>query len=702
MKKTAFILVALFLTIASVPFTAYGQSAWRTGLLKYINSKLLKSDGGYGWEDQPDSHSTVCFAVTGTLFDINELPGNKVQLAEFIKTHHPQRGPNKEAGPSGSDLRNLTYEQIHAILWLGGDISSFSAMVSGWKSQAGLLANYEDHKYPVMYQESMIPICQKLVNVSLTNQAEYIAYYQSHRRANGSFNNSPATAGGDGNILNTYWSLYAMEALGTSKTQTAETIEWLQNCQLKNGGFTHQPSPQIGVNDDVIYTWAGIKALQLLGVKPKNVQAAIGYLIALHNADGGFGDRPGLHSTPIATYYAIDALKILDGFKALDKVAMPKPLPVSNPDFTGYKVYTVQFQGQGGGSPLEAVMLADSLKIQLWGAKYPAKGWVEEAQKIADEKKVAVTFFLADEPHDNDVTVDGMGSFNHVLDYIAPAKDPIHYSDNATYDELKKTTLKQLKDVNGGLLLQVSNNEPLARLLIDESINSNLGYLGISTVHFGQNFAFWLPYLNEYRYRLPLVTLQDAHGIEAWWWADELTNHRTLFIAKKPTYEAMIQALKSNWVVGVRHDSVSNFKTRMLGGTEAARKFITSKESAWKWWGAPDKLIRPQVTITVIDKDDKYEAGKPESGLNIRVRCRWNSVREALKTQAVTLQELKLDGQIVAAKDTVIKNKRGLIADAYYLYIWGTPAKGKHQIEATIKNLITNVVEKYTQTYVQN
>jgi prenyltransferase beta subunit len=700
MKKITYLLVLLIIGI--VPLTAQGQGVWRTNLLKYINSKLLKTDGGYGWEDQPDSHSTVCFAVTGTLFDLDTLPPDKAKLAEFIRTHHPQRGPNKEAGPSGSDLRNLTYEQIQAILWLGGDVSSFSAMVSGWKTQAGLLANYEDHKYPVMYQEAMIPISQKLVNVPLTDQAAFTTYFQMHRRSNGSFNNATTAAGGDGNILNTYWSLRALDALGTPKTQTAETIDWLQNCELKNGGFTHQPNPQIGVNDDVIYTWAGIKALQLLGAKPKNVKATINYLISLHNVDGGFGNRPGLHSTPVATYYAIDALKALDGFASLDKAATPKPLPVVNPDFSGYKIYTVQYQGQGGGSPREAVMLADRLKIQLWGAKYPAKGWVAEAQKIADEQKVPVTFFLADEPHDNDVTVDGMGSFNHVLDYIAPAKDPIHYSDNATYNELKNTTLKQLKDVNGGLLLQVSNNEPLARLLLDESINSNLGYLGISTVHFGQNFAFWLPYLMEYRYRLPLVTLQDAHGIEAWWWADELTNHRTLFIAKEPTYDAMITALKNNWIVGVRHDSVSNFKTRMLGGTEAARKFITEKEADWKWWSTADKLIRPQVAVTVIGKDDVYEAGKPESGLNIRVRCRWNSVREALKTPVATLLELKVDGQVIAVKDTVIKNKRNLIADAYYLYIWSNPAKGKHQIEATVKNLSTNTVQTYTQTYVQN
>lgn len=702
MKKYAGLACAVLLAITSLTQRVKAQASWRADAIKYIDTKILKTDGGYGWEDQPDSHTTVCFATVGTLYDLNALPQDKAKLAEFIRTHHPQRGPNHEAGPSGSDLRNLTYEQIQAILWLGGDVASFTDDVSKWKTQAGLLANYEDHKYPVMYQEAMIPVCQKLVNVPLTDRDAYISYYQSHRRVNGSFNGSPTEAGGDGNILNTLWALRAMDALNAPKDKTAETIAWLQNCQLKNGGFTHQPNATIGADDDVIYTWAGIKALQMLGAKPKNVQAAISYLISLHSADGGFGDRPGIHSTPLATYYAIDALKMLDGFAALAKAPAPKPIAEPKPDFKEYKVYSVQFQAQGGGSPREAVMLAEKLHIQLWGAKYPVKGWIEEAQRIAKQRKVPVTFFIADEPHDNDVTIDGMGSFNHVLDYIAPSKDPIHYADNAPYAELKNTTLKQLKEVNGGMLLQVANNEPLARILLDESLNSGLGYLGISTVHFGQNFAFWLPYIMEYRYRYPLVTLQDAHGIEAWWWANELTNHRTLFIAKEPTYEAMVTALKNNWTVGIRHDTLSSFKTRMFGGTEAARKFVAANEAGWKWWNAPDQSVRPQVAITVIGKDDALEAGKPESGLNIRVRTRWMSNRETLKAPAVTLQQLKVDGKAVAVKDTVIKTKRNTIADAYSIYNWGNPAKGTHKIEALIQDVLSKATQTYTETYVQD
>ena len=687
--------------IISIAFPVTAQSNWRSEVHNYIYNNLCKSDGGYGWEDQPDSHITPTFAAIGTLNNLGMLPEEGDTLVEFIKTHHPQKGRNKEAGPSGTEMRNLVYQQIQSILWLNGDASDFQSEVSVWKTQAGKLANYERHKYPVMVQEAMIPICQNLIGVNLTDQSEFINYFQTHRRANGSFNNGPTLKGGDGNILNTYWGLYALNVLNAPKHQINETIEWLQNCQLKNGGFTHQPDPQIGINDDVIYTWSGIKALQLLGAKPKNRGAAINYLVSLRNVDGGFGNRSGLHSTPEATYYAIDALKVLNGFAALDKAKAPKPLPASNPDFNGYKVYTAQFEASGSGSPSEAVMIAKELKISLWGAKNPKPNWIDTAQKIADENKVPVKFFVSDEPYGKFVSIQGMGTFEHVLDYIAPGKDQIAFDDSATFIEFKNTTLQALKNANGGLILQVANNEPMARMILDESINSNLGYMAISTIHFGQNFAFWLPYIYEYRYRLPFVTLQDAHGVESWWWTDNLTNHRNLFIAREPTYDALITALKNNWIVAVRHDSISDFETRMLGGIDAARSFIKQNEAEWKWWSDPTHLNRPEVAITVIRCNDMFEVGKPEEGVNIRVRCRWNSANQNLKFAMNALQELKVDGRVVKAEEVILKQKRDTPIDAYYLYKWGTPTNGTHLIEATVRNLKDNTVNTFSLSYIQ-
>ena len=246
MKSILFALLVILLT----PTAALPQNGWRKELERYI-ATLSKPDGGYGWEDQYDSHLTPTYAVTGILYDIGALPGNKIKLAEFIRTHHPQKGtktgmdyytansPQAEAGPSGTNMRNLVYQQIQAILWLGGDVHSFDDDVKSWKPQAGMLANYEAHNYGGLYQETMTPICSNLLALNMNNSPAFLSHLDSCRRANGSFNNAPAITGGDGNILNTYWALYAQHVLAVPAKLNSETIKWLQACQLKNGGFTH-------------------------------------------------------------------------------------------------------------------------------------------------------------------------------------------------------------------------------------------------------------------------------------------------------------------------------------------------------------------------------------------------------------------------------------------------------------------------------
>lgn len=689
----ACILSILFLTGSP---NASAQNTLKAGVLKYVNEKLAKPDGGFGWEDQPDGHLTPTYAAIGALYHLNGLPKTRDSLIAYIRSHHPQHGANKEAGPSGSELRNLTHEQIQAILWLGGDISDFKEEVSLWKSQAGNRANYEKHGNPVLQQEMMTPVCKKLLGVNSENDnPELFAYLDLRRRGNGSFNNAPAVQGGDGNILNTYWSLYALYITGKKDNFQKKTINWLQSCQLKSGGFTHQPNPQIGANDEVAYTWAGIKALSLFSAKPKDVKSSLNYLISLRNADGGFGNRPGLPSTPMSTFYVIDALKTLNALDEMDKAIVSiKPQYQTKENFAGMKVFTVQFQASGNGSLIEAVMLADSLKIDLWGAKNANQQWIDAAQKLANEKKVAVKFFHSDEPYGKDIIVPGMGTFGHILDNYAPAGKPVHFSDSSTWQDLKKGSLQTLLDDDGGLILQIANNEPMARILLDESVKKG-GYSAVSTIHFGQNFSFFLPYLHQYRHQLPFVALQDAHGIESWWWAKELVSYRTLFIANEPTFKEMQKALKNNLVVAIRHDSISGFKTRMMGGTTQARQFISSQENSWKWWkkGSHDRN-HPWAAITVVKPSDSLETSRPQKGINIRIRTWWAGTRQMLKEPIVELEALKVDNILVKPKYIKKEGKQGETVDAYYIYAVENVLEGQHIIEATLRNKTDDTVRK--------
>ncbi|GAA4305418.1 prenyltransferase/squalene oxidase repeat-containing protein [Compostibacter hankyongensis] len=689
MKNTALpgMRAALSLVLVLMAATAGAQSIWKEGLLSYIHTRLEKSDGGYGWEDQPDSHLTPTYAVTGILNDIGALPENKAALAAFILTHHPQHGPNHEAGPSGAEMRNLVYQQIRAIRWLGGDVSSFREPVSQWRSQAGDIANYEKHGYPVLIQDMMTPVCRDLLGLPHPDRDSVLIYLQSRRRKNGSFNNAPAADGGDGNVLNTYWSIYVLHILGKSETQKQATITWVRNCQLADGGFTHQPHPLIGANDEVAYTWAAVKTLQLLSAAPADRDACIRYLLSLRNADGGFGNRPGLPSTPISTYYAVDALKTLNAFSALDTAKTVRQLPPDDTaDLSGLKVFTVQFEAQGSGSPEEAVELADSLHIQLWGSKNGPAGWTAAAQRIADRKKVPVTFFTTDEPYGKNVTITGMGTFSHILDFIAPAGLELpDIGEDPAWAQYRKRFVQPLLDHGGALLLQISNNEPLARMLLDESVKRK-GYAAISTIHFIQNFLFWNPYLYQYRYQYPFVALQDAHGTEAWWWSDELTAYRTLFLGNAPTYAEMMKALKANRVVAVRHDSLTGYKTRMLGGAPGVQAYIKARQDKWKWWSGKDPAVpeRPWAIITMVTPADSFEAARPDTGMAIRIRCWWQATRPVLRRPLVTLQELRIDGTPVKPLYVEKKDRRGRLTDSYYLYTVPAPREKKYEISAIL------------------
>ncbi len=64
----------LVLLIFSKDVPVIAQQTWKAQLLNYLNTKLAKKDGGYGWEDQPDSHITPTYAVIGILNDIDQLP----------------------------------------------------------------------------------------------------------------------------------------------------------------------------------------------------------------------------------------------------------------------------------------------------------------------------------------------------------------------------------------------------------------------------------------------------------------------------------------------------------------------------------------------------------------------------------------------------------------------------------------------------
>ena len=705
---------------------------WRQAVLGYLES-LARPDGGYGWDDQPDSHLTPTFAVIGCYKLFNQDPPNKKALAEFVRTHHPITGQDAEAGKHAAELRTFVYQQVQSLLWLNEDASSFHSQVQGWTEPSKYPVVYEPNGYPVFQQEMMAIISHAILGLPFNNRSpEVIEYLNSRRRPNGSFNHTPASDGSDGNVLNTLWGTMALLVFGGASERKEETVAWLRACQLPSGGFTHQPNAQIGRTDDVTYTWAAVRMLKSYDAAPADREACVRWLRLLWNGDGGFGDRPGLPSQPVATCHALDALITLGETPGTERrpAAVVKALPAR------LKPFTIQLEAQGNGSPAEAVELARALRIHLWGAKNALPGWIARAQAIADQRKVPVRFFVANEEYGTFMSLPGLGTYSHLSDPIAPAGvdfGPSLAGERATaWPEFLARRIAPLEKAGGRMVWQICDNEEFVRVQLDDSVERGSGYAAISSFHFQQNFVYMLPFLFRYRHLIPFVALQDAHGNEAWWWADELAGYRTVFLGAEPTWAAWLKALKEQWVVAVRHDAVTKFRTRMLGGGPGVQDFIRRHEKEWKWWEENPVMIRPWVSLVAVTPGDEFEAARPEEGVTIRVRCWWQG-RVARVKPVVELVSLSVDGKPV--KPTLVEEggenagkavekgkggkgrkggkggkgrkggkggkgvkggKGGDLSDCYHTFHLPASARGKHTATATVRMIETGKEAKAT------
>ena len=623
---------------AALPYPKIGwaepnRPAWQSGVLGWLET-LAREDGGYAWEGQTRSHLTPTFAVIGCYHVLGQEPPRKAKLAEFVRTHHPFQLKKLK-----QNLKVFEFQQIQSLRWLGEDGSGFRDIVRGWKKPLVYPAQYEQHRYPVFQNELKAFSCRAILGLPVDDLSPaFIEYLNARRRENGSFNNTPSDDGSDGHVTNTWWGLEALAALGRGREKVNETTRWLRDCQRPKGGFTHQPRPEIGGVENVTYTWAALRSLRQLNGEPADREGCLKFLLSCRNADGGFGDQPGWPSNPWATYQALDALAKLG---ALDTPAVPaSPVVSINMGLpSGLQVFSIQIEAHGKGSPKEAVDLAGALKIHLWAAKNALPEWIARAQAIADEQKVPVTFAVANEEYGTWLNVPGMGTYSHTSDVMAPAGGDISGSlanqGAVTWPEFRQRRLQPLEQAKGRLFWQFGENEELTRLLLDESLQRG-GFAGISTFHFGNpDFTNSEPFLYRYRLKLPFIALQDAHGNEPWWFADMTTGFRTLFLAKEPTWEGWLEALKRQWVVAVRHDAVSGQETWMHGGTSEVREFVQQHAKDWQWWDNPD-IQRPLVSIVAVTPDDPWETARPEKGVTLRIRCAWQNTTQGLPKKPVT------------------------------------------------------------------
>lgn len=664
-------------------------------IVRYLEG-LSRKDGGYGFHRQQRSHLTPTFAVIGAYRLLGKEIPRRESLETFVRENHPRVLKKLE-----QERRIFEYQQVQALLWLGADASDFRERISRIVEPQKYYKQYERHGYPIFQSELGLLQCYALLGLPRDAVTPaFTEYVSARRRANGSFNNTPAADGGDGHVMNTLWGLRAMPVLGLAEDRRDETVAWLRACQRAGGSFTYQPEPSFAGIEDIAYTRAAVRGLQALGAEPANRSACLQWIHSLATADGGFSDRPGWESNPLATYYALDALEALGALETLGEAARPARRPRAKLP-ANLRVFSAQVQAHGSGSPTEAVALATALKIDLWGAKNAKPGWIVRAQQIARERHAPVQFFMANEEYGTWVDVPGLGTYSHTSDMLAPfgaALGPSRAGERAiTWPEYQTTRMAEVARASGRFYWQFGENEEFVRLLLDDSIERG-GFAAISTFHFGNpDFTNTEPFLQRWRGQIPWIALHDAHGVEPWWWSDLTTGYRTLFLGTEPTWEAWLEALQRNWTAAVRHDTVSRGETWMHAGLDEVADFVSAREAEWRWWGEPPAVRRPLGSLVVVRPEDEFEAGRPSTGVALRVRCAWHAVQNTPHHELATLVSLIVDGQRV--EPTFIEQPQPRApkgADRYHLLNLPNPGPGAHSAIATVREIATGREEQHT------
>jgi hypothetical protein len=114
-------------------------------------------------------------------------------------------------------------------------------------------------------------------------------------------------------------------------------------------------------------------------------------------------------------------------------------------------------------------------------------------------------------------------------------------------------------------------------------------------------------------------------------------------------------------------------------------EFVRQRETEWRWWDNPP-IQRPLVSLLALTAEDQFEAGRPEQGVTLRVRCAWECAAQGqLKKPLAELVKLTLDGAEVSPK-LVTRNggRGGALVDRYHEYHL-EPAPGKHSATAIIR-----------------
>ena len=96
--------------VVLLPVVIQAQPSWQNLTIEYLQGNLARRDGGYGWEDQHELAFNSHICRNPCIVQLRQTACQSGDINRVYKSHHPQRGKNKEAGPRGTEERDLVYQ----------------------------------------------------------------------------------------------------------------------------------------------------------------------------------------------------------------------------------------------------------------------------------------------------------------------------------------------------------------------------------------------------------------------------------------------------------------------------------------------------------------------------------------------------------------------------------------------------------------
>lgn len=97
------------------------------------------------------------------------------------------------------------------------------------------------------------------------------------------------------------------------------------------------------------------------------------------------------------------------------------------------------------------------------------------------------------------------------------------------------------------------------------------------------------------------------------------------------------------------------------------------------------------MSVVAVTPADEFEAGRPEKGVVVRVRCAWeNTTQGQPKKPLAELVRLTVDGAEVRTELVTRPRAKGAgLADHFHRFHLPEPARGEHTATAVVRELAT-------------